>query len=127
MKAGINPGKGNTSVSDLNKTLKRSDFPVIGFKVSQKQNRHIEGRAEYRGGGTVSSREDAQKVLNACHSGTAEILGRTSQGFPVVKYNGISGTNINVGVGISGQSTNVFIIKGTVSPSIVPTNPNWKP
>ncbi|MCO2952453.1 hypothetical protein FA255_32235, partial [Pseudomonas aeruginosa] len=54
-------------------------------------------------------------------------LGRNAQGFPVVKFEGVTGTNVNLGVGITDQATNVFIIKGTKSPSIVPTNPNWSP
>ncbi|MFN4102461.1 MAG: polymorphic toxin type 50 domain-containing protein [Pararhodobacter sp.] len=68
--------------------------------VSQKQNRHIEGRPEYRGGGTLSSQADAQRVLDAYHSGDAVILGRTSQGFAVVRFDGVTGTNNNVGAGI---------------------------
>lgn len=45
----------------------------------------------------------------------------------MVKFEGVTGTNVNLGIGITDQATNVFIIKGTKSPSIVPTNPNWSP
>ena len=104
-----------------------ADFPQVRTTVSQKQNRHIEGRPEYRGGGILSSQADAQRVLDAYHSGDAVILGRTSQGFPVVRLDGVTGMNSNSRVGITNQPTNVFIVKGTASPSIVPANPNWAP
>lgn len=67
---------------------------------------------------------DAQAVLDAFHSGRAKILGKTAQGFPIVKVDGVVGTNVNNGVGILNQPTSVFIIKGTASPSVVPTDPN---
>lgn len=62
---------------------------------------------------------------SASRVGQVKILGKNAQGFPVVKFEGVTGTNVNAGVGITGQPTNVFIIKGTKSPSIVPANPNW--
>lgn len=65
--------------------------------------------------------------LDAYHSGQAVVLGKNPHGFPIVKFEGVTGTNVNLGAGISNQPTNVFIIKGTKSPSIVPTNPNWSP
>lgn len=68
---------------------------------------------------------DAQKVLDAYLSGETVIIGKSVQGFPVVRYNSVSGTNVNIGAGFPNQPTNVFIIKGTASPSVVPTNPNW--
>ncbi|UZE08939.1 polymorphic toxin type 50 domain-containing protein [Pseudomonas corrugata] len=96
--------------------------------MSQKQNRHTAGtqQLEERGSvGFVNSVSDAQKVLDAYHAGQVKILGKNAQGFPVVKFEGVTGTNVNLGVGITDQPTNVFIIKGTKKPSIVPTNPNW--
>lgn len=97
-------------------------------KISQKQLRHIAGRPELEargGGGFLNSVDDAQKVLDAYRIGQVKILGKSAQGFPVVKFEGVTGTNVNAGVGITAQPTNVFIIKGTKSPSIVPANPNW--
>ncbi|WP_440466746.1 DUF637 domain-containing protein [Pseudomonas sp. YH-1] len=111
-------------------TLSSKDFPEVATKVSQKQFRHVEGRPELEargGGGYVASIADAQRVLDAYHGGQATVLGKNAQGFPVVKFEGVTGTNVNVGVGIIDQPTNVFIIKGTKSPSIVPTNPKWSP
>ncbi|MBU2709336.1 hypothetical protein KCM76_25295, partial [Zooshikella marina] len=104
------------------------DFAKVGKKVSQKQNRHIAGRKEYRGGGYLDSVEDAQKVLDSFNSGSAKIIGKSKQGFPIVKVDGVTGTNVsNVASGSYKQSTNVFMIKGTKSPSVVPMNPNWTP
>lgn len=75
----------------------------------------------------MNSFDNAQAVLNAYHSGRTELLGYSRQGFPVVRYKGVTGTNVNLGAGYQNQPTNVFIIKGTTSPSIVPTSPNWTP
>jgi hypothetical protein len=112
------------------KGLTTADFPTIGTKVSQRQLRHVAGRPELaarNGGGYLNSVDDAQAVLNAYQKGAATILGKSPQGFPIVRFDGIIGTNVNVGAGIFNQATNVFIIKGTAKPSIVPTNPFWKP
>ncbi|MEM8940441.1 MAG: hypothetical protein AAGC64_13970 [Bacteroidota bacterium] len=54
-------------------------------------------------------------------------LGTSKAGHQVFRYNGVTGTNVNLGAGIPGQPTNVFIIKGTASPSVVPTTPLWTP
>ncbi len=109
-------------------TLTPKDFPEVAGKISQKQLRHIAGRPELEargGGGYLNSVDDAQRVLDAYRIGNVTILGKNAQGFPIVKFEGVTGTNVNAGVGIAGQPTNIFIIKGTKSPSIVPTNPNW--
>jgi filamentous hemagglutinin len=107
-----------------------NDFPLVSNTISrQKQLRHLEGTPELAGrgaGGYLSDAADAQKVLDAYLSGKAVILGKNAQGFPVVKYNGVTGINVNNGAGISAQPTNVFIIKGTKSPSVVPTSPTPK-
>jgi hypothetical protein len=92
----------------------------------QKQARHLAGTAK-QGGGFLNSVDDAQAVLDAVHSGKASYLGTSAQGHLVYKFNGVTGTNVNLGVGITGQPTNVFMIKGTMSPTVVPTNPFWKP
>ena len=117
------PRKGKNTRNTSKWTTK--DFPGVGTKISQKQLRHIKGRPEYRGGGYFDNVADAQKVLDAFHSGAAKIIGKTSQGFPVVRYLGVTGTNVNVSAGFPNQPTNVFIIKGTTSTSVVPANPNW--
>jgi len=76
-----------------------------------------------QGGGFLNSVADAQKVLDAVHSGEAVFLGTTKAGQPVFRYSGVTGTNVNIGAGFSSQPTNVFIIKGTTNPTVVPTNP----
>ncbi|MCU1768583.1 DUF637 domain-containing protein [Pseudomonas protegens] len=110
--------------------LTPKDFPEVAAQVSrQKQLRHLEGTTQLadRGkGGYMSNAADAQKVLDAYRSGNAVILGKNAHGFPVVRVDGVTGTNVNIGAGIKAQPTNVFVIKGTTSPSIVPTSPNPK-
>lgn len=69
---------------------------------------------------------DAQAVLDAYHAGDAIILGRSAQGFPVVRVPGLTGINVNRAAGITNQTTNVFMIKGTVRPSVVPLTPTWR-
>jgi hypothetical protein len=118
---------GATLGGAVSKGLTRNDFPAVAEQVSQKQLRHIEGRPEYRGGGFLSSIEDAQAVLNAYTSGSATVLGKNQQGFPIVRVDSITGTNVNQRAGITNQPTNIFMIKGTASPSVVPMNPNWSP
>lgn len=117
----------NTSFKSVTK-YGVDDFAKVGNKISQKQNRHIAGRKEYRGGGYLDSVEDAQKVLDSFNSGSANIIGKSKQGFPVIKVDGVTGTNVsNVASGSYNQATNIFMIKGTKSPSVVPMNPNWTP
>ena len=56
------------------------------------------------------------------------IIGKSKQGFPIVKVDGVTGTHVsNEGKDTYNQSTNIFMIKGTKSPSVVPINPNWTP
>ncbi|NBF04888.1 hypothetical protein GV819_21615 [Pseudomonas sp. Fl5BN2] len=111
-------------------TFTPKDFPEVSAEISrQKQLRHLEGTpqlAERGKGGDLSNAADAQKVLDAYRSGNAVILGKNAQGFPVVRVDGVTGTNVNIGAGISSQPKNVFVIKGTKNPSIVPTSPNPK-
>jgi RHS repeat-associated protein len=103
------------------------DFAEVSGRISQKQMRHLAGRLEYCGGGFLNNVNDAQKILDAFRSGQTTIIGKTKQGFPIVSYKRVTGTNVNVSAGFSNQSTNVFMIKGTTSPSVVPMNPNWTP
>lgn len=113
----------------IKEAAKKTTNGLSKIVSSQKQLRHLAGTAENakNGGGFMNSVADAQSVLDAVHSGKATLLGTNKAGFPVYRFNGVTGTNVNAGAGITGQSTNVFIIKGTTSPSVVPTNPFWKP
>lgn len=105
----------NRVTNGLNKTIS-----------AQKQAWRIAGTAK-PGGGFLNSVDDAQSVLNAVHSSKATFLGTSKARHQVNRFNGVTGTNVNVGAGITGQPTNVFMIKGTTSPSVVPTSPLWKP
>ena len=133
---GIGPPPGNPHAAETAdnllpmggpRDLTKTDFPPIATATSQKQNRHIVGRPEYRGGGYLGSADDAQRVLNEYHNGTTTIIGQTANGFPVVRSSTVRGINVNVGAGYPAQPTDTFIIKGTTRPSVVPTNPNWSP
>jgi hypothetical protein len=112
--------------------IKRPVGTTIGNKISrQTQFRHVKDRPEWvnRGkGGYFEREEDAQKVLDAYHSGDAKVLGTTSQGNTVVEYKQVTGFNNNPGKGFIDQPTNTFMIKaGTARVSIVPVSPGWSP
>jgi len=93
----------------------------------QKQGRHVLDAPEYRGGSYFDSGTDAQRVLDDFHSGDATILGLKSNNDIVVRADNVTGFNHNPGAGFPNQPTNVFFIKGTSSPSVVPYNPTWQP
>lgn len=103
--------------------------PIRRRVSQQKQFRHIKDRPEWinRGKGSYfNSVDDAQTVLDAAHSGQAEFLGYTNAGHPVFRYRGVTGYNNNPAAGFMDQPTNVFFIKGTASPSVVPTSPAFQ-
>jgi len=103
-------------------------LPEVSTKLSvQRQGRHLDGHPQYNGGGYVTSLDDARQVLADYHSGRATVLGMTRNGDIVIRTDSVTGYNNNPGTGHLNQSTNVFIIKGTSSPSVVPANPYWRP
>ena len=69
---------------------------------------------------------DAQWAIDEFHSGTAEVLGVKGNDIGV-RAPGATGVNVNPGAGFPRQPTNVFFIKGSSSPSVVPYNPAWTP
>lgn len=93
---------------------------------AQRQGRHVLGAREYGGGSYFNSADDAQAVLDGFHSGAAEVLGVKGNDI-VVRMPGVTGFNHNPGAGFPNQATDVFFIKGTSSPSVVPYNPAWTP
>ncbi len=99
------------------------DRTSIGTRVSQKQLRHIAGRSEYRGGGYFNSIDHAQRVLDAFHSGSADVLGVGRNGHVMVRYDHVMGFNNNLARGFIDQPTSIFMIKGSSSPSVVPISP----
>jgi RHS repeat-associated protein len=127
----LQPKQSGTNTESLSKIDKNVNTSKINSGLSktislQKQARHILGTAK-SGGSFLNSINDAQAVLDAVNSGRATFLGISKAGHMVYKFDGVTGTNVNLGVGITRQPTNVFIIKGTSSPSVVPTSPLWKP
>jgi hypothetical protein len=90
---------------------------------AQKQARHIADTRQYRGGGYFNSSDDAQAVLDAFHSGDAEVMGVTRTGHIQVRFDGVRGFNNNRTAGFVDQPTNMFMIKGSSSPSVVPISP----
>jgi RHS repeat-associated protein len=93
----------------------------------QRQSRHILGNRAYAGGGYFESFDDATMVLDAFHNGNAQLLGVSSSGNIVVRVPGVAGFNNNPGAGFVNQPTDVFMIKGTSSVSVVPISPKWVP
>ncbi|MDF1602765.1 hypothetical protein [Nocardioides sp. YIM 152315] len=101
----------------------------LSYAVSvQRQARHVRGTSEWSTGrgGYFSSELEAQQVLDAVHDGLATILGRNAQGHLVVRYDGVTGFNNNVGAGFIDQPSHVFLIKGSAHPSVVPTSPLFR-
>jgi RHS repeat-associated protein len=104
------------------------DRASVGQTISfQRQARHILGSREYIGGGYFTSIDDATRVLDAFHNGNAQLLGISSSGNIVVRVPGVTGYNNNPGAGFANQPTDVFMIKGTSSVSVVPISPKWVP
>ncbi len=102
------------------------DLTGFSNRVSaQKQKRHLKGSNGNKG--YLNSQKEADEVYDAIKNGNATYLGTTSQGHHVYRYNGVTGFNNNPGAGYTNQPTNVFMLKGSSSPSIVPTNPNFTP
>jgi hypothetical protein len=98
---------------------------------SQRQQRHLIDRDTFKPPVNVTGRPagyflrqgDAERVLEACHRGTAEYLGFSRQGNIVVRVRGVLGFHCSPLRGFLNQPTHVFMIKGTRHPSVVPTSP----
>ncbi|NYG58743.1 hypothetical protein BJ980_001666 [Nocardioides daedukensis] len=103
------------------------DRASVAARVAQTQGRHVAGHANYGGRGYFNSLDDAQSVLDDFHSGAAQVLGVKRNGDIVVRSPNVTGFNHNPGAGFPNQSTNVFLIKGSSPPSVVPNNPGWTP
>ncbi|MCL2423426.1 MAG: polymorphic toxin type 50 domain-containing protein, partial [Micrococcales bacterium] len=103
------------------------DRTAVASRVAQTQGRHIVGHPNYNGGGYFNSLSDAQRVLDEFHSGAAQVLGVKRNGDIVVRSGSVTGFNNNARAGFLNQPTDVFFIKGTSSPSVVPYNPMWTP
>lgn len=103
------------------------DRTAVNTSISaQRQERHVLGARRYEGSSYFNSADDAQRVLDEFHSGVAEVLGIKGNDI-VVRTPNVLGVNVNARAGYPRQVTNVFFIKGTSSPSVVPHNPAWAP
>lgn len=100
---------------------------VRSYISPQKQGRHILGDDLCNGGGYFTDASSAQNVLDAFHDGSGQILGVTRNGHIVLQVPSITGFNNNPLNGYVDQVTDVFFIKGSSSPSVVPANPGWTP
>lgn len=101
------------------------ELPQVQKTISkQKQDRHILNGNGYRGGGYFNSHADAQKVLDAYHGGQAQVMGVTKNGHIQIRVSSVTGYDNNPRAGRLGVATNIFMIKGTKSPSVVPMNPS---
>ncbi|WP_020579290.1 RHS repeat-associated core domain-containing protein [Actinopolymorpha alba] len=121
---GISGAKGVPPRTGAGVTINRM---AVNTSISvQRQGRHVLGAREYKGGSYFNSADDAQRVLDDFHSGAADILGVKGNDI-VVRTTNVTGFNVNPGAGYPNQATNVFFIKGTSKPSVVPYNPMWTP
>jgi hypothetical protein len=96
---------------------------VSGTISQQRQARHILGGRGYDGGGYFKDPAEAQKVLDAFRNGSAQVLSTGNNGQVKIRYKGAEGYNNNRGAGYPDQPTDIYIIKGTSSVSVVPTTP----
>ncbi|MEV5496667.1 DNRLRE domain-containing protein [Nonomuraea fuscirosea] len=123
VKAGARAGsKAPRFIADVSGDI--IDVPKVQFLISkQKQDRHILGGKGYKGGGYFNSHQDAQAVLDAYHSGQAQVIGVTKTGNIQIRVDSVVGYDNNPRMNRFGVPTHIFMIKGTQSPSIVPMNP----
>lgn len=97
---------------------------IATFVDAQKQARHIQGTQKYDKGGYFKDMADAQEVMQAYQRGEAKVVGKGSDGGPIVEYKGVTGYNNNPKTGHTDQPTTRFWIKGSSSPSVVPVSPS---
>ena len=89
----------------------------------QRQLRHIAGSASYENGGYFDDLADAQRVLDAIHDGTAEVLAITRGNELLVRYSEVAGIHMPASLPV-GVPTDLFLIEGTALPRVVPTGPD---
>jgi hypothetical protein len=112
----------NATTNIINNKI--GNFVSTKLRTDKQKDEHTINGARLGTNSFFNSTEDAQKVLNAAHSGDATILSTNeSQNRAYVKYDGVTGFYNNNGVI---TETNMFMIKGGKSASIVPIHPNTK-
>ncbi len=112
------------SVRILRNANRAAEFGIANRINTQRQLTHVSGSPTQRASGFFDTPDQAQQVLDAFHSGHADILRTNKQGFLAVQFDGVTGTNVNIGADFPNQPTNTFIIKGTKKVTVVPTTPN---
>ncbi len=70
--------------------------------------------------------EEAQKVLDDFHSGSATVLGTKANGDVVVRTGSVTGYNNNPRAGSSTRPPTCSSSRGPPT-SVVPYNPTWQP
>ncbi|MEQ8842198.1 MAG: hypothetical protein RIB98_14540 [Acidimicrobiales bacterium] len=92
----------------------------------QRQARHVQGSPNQIDGGYFDDAADAQRVLDAVHDRSADVLCITRNQDLLVRYDGVTGIHRSMPEsGLEIAETNMFLIKGTSIPSVVPTRP-WR-
>ena len=114
---------GGATVATHTVTPTASSWALLFGIARQKQERHVAGTTHP--GGYLASQADAQAVLTAAHNGQVRYLGPFQNGGIVIKTKTVTGTHVNPRLGVS-QRTNIFWIKGTNRPSIVPISRRWR-
>jgi len=90
----------------------------------QKQLRHVRDARLHGHGGYFDDPREAQRVLDAVHDGSADVLAMTTGNDLLVRYDGATGVHVNRRYPErSGVPTSTFLVKGTAKPSIVPARP----
>lgn len=103
--------------------MEKKNPRIATFVNEQKQARHMQGTPQYDDGGYFKDMGDAQEVMQAYQRGEAKVVGRGSDGGPIVECRGVTGYNNNPEAGFKDQPTQRFWIKGSSSPSVVPVSP----
>ena len=97
---------------------------ALSDRVSrQKQLRHLSDSPTYRHGGYFDDAADAQRVLDAVHDGSAEVIAMTRNQDLLVRYDAVTGIHVSQTPPPTIVETSTFLVKGTAKPSVVPTRP----
>lgn len=96
----------------------------IGSKLRRVKQTAQHLRGSSAGKSFMNSLDDAQAVLDAYHGGKGTVLKTVAgENRVIFRYNGVSGTYVNELHGVAGEASNVFMIKGQGTATVVPVNP----
>ncbi|MGB5556711.1 MAG: polymorphic toxin type 50 domain-containing protein [Paracoccaceae bacterium] len=112
---------GGTAGTDAATKAVEPNLDDFSKRLSNKQGRHILGHKDFEPGNSFFlDKEDAQKVLDAFHNGSAKVIGYNKHGNPVIKYGGVN-ASITATAKSGSSYTDIFFVKGTKKVSIVPS------